>query len=193
VRLLIFPATLFGIAGFLAWTFGDRLVFPEEFDEVVVWLRSHGEYAWAVGGSVILADALLPVPSTAAMFSMGIIYGPLLGGFVSGTVMAALGAVAVTQPIPAVAVTSGLLGAMLFAGYWVTGSVSDEATCFHRAPEAPTASRSYGCRCLGSSCWVPFSGYRVSRTWHGTESARAPTSEARGCSCCASSVIRRVS
>ena len=213
MRLLIFPAMVFGIAGFFAWTFGDRLVFPEEFDEVVVWLRGHGEYAWAVGGSVILADALLPVPSTAAMFSMGIIYGPLLGGlvcgaasvlaglmgfgatrilgrrgaiflvgekdlerteafyrrwglyavvfgraiggpaewvvvlaglskmpflevlgalclggFVSGMVMAALGSAAVTQPLLAVAVTSALLGTMLFAGYRMTKSVSDEAT-----------------------------------------------------------------
>ena len=51
-----------------------------------------------------------------------------LGGFVSGTVMATLGAVAVTQPLLAVVVTSSLLGVMLFAGYWVTRSVSDEAT-----------------------------------------------------------------
>jgi len=203
---------VFGIAGLLAWTLGDRLILPEDFDEVVVWLRSHGEYAWAVGGSLILADALLPVPSTAAMFSMGIIYGPLLGGlvcgaasvlaglmgfsatrilgrrgaiflvgekdlerteafyhrwglyavvfgraiggpaewvvilaglskmpflevlgalclggFVSGMVMAALGAVAVTQPLLAMAVTSVLLATMFFAGYWMTKSVSDEA------------------------------------------------------------------
>jgi uncharacterized membrane protein YdjX (TVP38/TMEM64 family) len=207
VRLLIFPALLFGIAALLTWTLGDHLVFPESFDDVVVWLRGHGAYAWAVGGGVILADALLPVPSTPAMFSMGIIYGPLLGGlvcgtasviaglmgfgatrllgrraalylvgekdlqrteafyerwglyavvfgravggpaewavilaglsrmpflhvlgalvlggFVSGLVMAALGAAAVTQPLMAVAISSLLLGAMLVAGRWLTRS-----------------------------------------------------------------------
>lgn len=207
MRLLIFPALLFGIAALLTWTLGDHLVFPESFDDVVVWLRGHGAYAWAVGGGVILADALLPVPSTPAMFSMGIIYGPLLGGlvcgtasviaglmgfgatrllgrraalylvgekdlqrteafyerwglyavvfgravggpaewavilaglsrmpflhvlgalvlggFVSGLVMAALGAAAVTQPLMAVAISSLLLGAMLIAGRWLTRS-----------------------------------------------------------------------
>jgi uncharacterized membrane protein YdjX (TVP38/TMEM64 family) len=85
MRLLIFPAILFGVTALIAWAVGDRLVFPEDFDDVVVWLRSHGAYAWAVGGGVILADALMPVPSTPAMFSMGIIYGPLLGGIVCGT------------------------------------------------------------------------------------------------------------
>jgi uncharacterized membrane protein YdjX (TVP38/TMEM64 family) len=201
MRLLIFPALLFGLTALLGWTLGDRLVFPESFDDVVVWLRSHGAYAWAIGGGVILADALLPVPSTPAMFSMGIIYGPLvggavcgtasviaglagfgatrmlgrrgalylvgekdlerteafydrwglyavvlgraiggpaewavilaglsrmpfgkvlgaliLGGFVSGIVMASLGAVAVAQPLSAIAITLALLGAMLLGG-----------------------------------------------------------------------------
>ena len=84
MRLLIVPAIFLALAGALTWSLSDRLVLPETFDEVVAWLRGHGRYAWAVGGSVILADALLPVPSTPAMFSMGVIYGPLLGGIVCG-------------------------------------------------------------------------------------------------------------
>ncbi len=84
MRLLIFPAIVFGLAGLVAWGFGDRLVFPEEFDEVVAWLRGHGDTAWAVGAGLIVSDAVLPVPSTPAMFAMGIIYGPLLGGLIGG-------------------------------------------------------------------------------------------------------------
>jgi uncharacterized membrane protein YdjX (TVP38/TMEM64 family) len=210
---LIFPALLFGLSALLVWIFGDDLVFPEEFDDVVVWLRSHGEYAWAVGAGLILADSLLPVPSTPAMFSMGIIYGPLiggavcgaasvvagfvgfgatrllgrrgalflvgekdlertqafyrrwglyavvfgraiggpaewavilaglskmavldvlgalcLGGFASGLVIATLGAMAVTQPLLAVALTLILLAVTLFVGHWMTRSVPDPAT-----------------------------------------------------------------
>jgi hypothetical protein len=48
-------------------------------------------------------------------------------------VMAALGAAAVTQPLLALAVTTGLLGAMLFAGYRVTRSAPDEAVPRFRA------------------------------------------------------------
>lgn len=85
MRLLIFPALFFAFTALLGWTLGDHVVFPESFDDVVVWLRGQGSWAWAVGGGVILADALLPVPATPAMFSMGIIYGPLVGGVVCGT------------------------------------------------------------------------------------------------------------
>ena len=205
MRLLIFPAILFSLTGFIVWSLGDGLVFPDEFDEVVVWLRAQGEYGWAVGAGVILADALLPAPSTLATFAMGVIYGPLLGGaiggcasvlagimgfgatrllgrrgalwlvgekdlartqafyerwglyavvfgraiggpaewavilaglsklrflpvlgalclggFGSGIVMAALGAMAVTQPLTAVAISGGLLAVMLLVAQWLT-------------------------------------------------------------------------
>jgi membrane protein DedA with SNARE-associated domain len=40
-----------------------------------------------------------------------------LGGFASGIVMAALGAMAVQQPVLAVGITVALLAAMLFAGH----------------------------------------------------------------------------
>ncbi len=84
MRLLIFPAILFSLSSLIFWSFGDGLVLPDEFDEVVVWLRAQGEYAWAVGAGVILADAVLPAPSTLTTFALGIIYGPLLGGAIGG-------------------------------------------------------------------------------------------------------------
>ena len=60
---------------------------PEDYAELVTWLRAQGDYAWAVGLLLILGDALLPVPSAPAIFAMGVIYGPILGTLISGTAM----------------------------------------------------------------------------------------------------------
>jgi uncharacterized membrane protein YdjX (TVP38/TMEM64 family) len=87
VRLLLFPIILFALGGTLAWAFADQLAMPEDYAELVTWLRAQGDYAWAVGLLLILGDALLPVPSAPAMFAMGVIYGPLLGTLISGTAM----------------------------------------------------------------------------------------------------------
>ena len=82
MRLLIVPLLVVTTSLTLSWTFSEQLSFPEEFSEVVAWLRGHGDTAWLVGIGVIMADAVLPVPSTPAMFAMGIIYGPLVGGLI---------------------------------------------------------------------------------------------------------------
>jgi uncharacterized membrane protein YdjX (TVP38/TMEM64 family) len=87
VRLLLFPIILFALGWTLAWAFADQLAMPEDYAELVTWLRAQGDYAWAVGLLLILGDALLPVPSAPAMFAMGVIYGPLLGTLISGTAM----------------------------------------------------------------------------------------------------------
>jgi uncharacterized membrane protein YdjX (TVP38/TMEM64 family) len=91
MRLLIVPAILFGITALLLWTLGERVELPESLDEVVVWLRSHGDRAWLVGGGVILADSILPMPSTPALLTLGIIYGPLLGGLIGGVASVSAG------------------------------------------------------------------------------------------------------
>jgi len=85
VRLLIFPLGLMLFSSLLVALLGDRLALPEDFAEVVEWLRGYGNVAWLVGVGVIMADALLPVPSTPAMLAMGIIYGPIVGGLICGT------------------------------------------------------------------------------------------------------------
>ena len=87
---MIVPAALIGTGALLTWLLGERLALPESFDEVVAWLRGHGAYAWAVAGGVIVADALLPVPSAPATVALGIIYGWLAGGLLaSGALMVA--------------------------------------------------------------------------------------------------------
>jgi uncharacterized membrane protein YdjX (TVP38/TMEM64 family) len=66
----------------------------QEANQVVLTLREHGGWAWAAGIALIWADLLLPIPQTAVIAALGMIYGALLGGV--------LGSFAL--------ITSGLLG-----------------------------------------------------------------------------------
>jgi uncharacterized membrane protein YdjX (TVP38/TMEM64 family) len=66
----------------------------QDANEAVLALREYGSWAWAVGIALIWADLLLPVPQTAVIAALGIIYGTLLGGL--------LGSLAL--------ITGGLLG-----------------------------------------------------------------------------------
>ena len=43
-------------------------------------LREYDSWAWALGIGLIWADLVLPVPQTAVIAALGIIYGTLLGG-----------------------------------------------------------------------------------------------------------------
>jgi uncharacterized membrane protein YdjX (TVP38/TMEM64 family) len=67
---------------------------PEEANDAVLTLRKYGSWAWAVGIALIWADVVLPIPQTAVIAALGIIYGTLLGGL--------LGSLAL--------ITGGLLG-----------------------------------------------------------------------------------
>jgi uncharacterized membrane protein YdjX (TVP38/TMEM64 family) len=67
---------------------------PQEANDAVLVLRKYGSWAWALGIALIWADLVLPVPQTAVIAALGIIYGTLLGGL-----LGSLGLV-----------TSGLLG-----------------------------------------------------------------------------------
>ena len=42
-------------------------------------LRKYESWAWALGIALIWADLVLPVPQTAVIAALGIIYGTLLG------------------------------------------------------------------------------------------------------------------
>jgi uncharacterized membrane protein YdjX (TVP38/TMEM64 family) len=66
----------------------------EEANDAVLTLRKYESWAWALGIALIWADLVLPVPQTAVIAALGIIYGTLLGGL-----LGSLGLV-----------TSGLLG-----------------------------------------------------------------------------------
>ena len=53
---------------------------PQEASDAVLTLRQYEGWAWAVGIALIWADLVLPVPQTAVIAALGIIYGTLLGG-----------------------------------------------------------------------------------------------------------------
>ncbi len=47
-------------------------------------LANYGAWAWAVGIGLIVSDLVLPVPATAVITGLGMIYGPWLGGLLGG-------------------------------------------------------------------------------------------------------------
>jgi len=51
-------------------------------DEAVAWLRTWGQWAWLVAIGLMLADVVLPIPATAVLATLGIIYGPIVGGLI---------------------------------------------------------------------------------------------------------------
>jgi uncharacterized membrane protein YdjX (TVP38/TMEM64 family) len=53
---------------------------PQEANDAVLALREYERWAWAVGIALIWADLVLPIPQTAVIAALGIIYGTLLGG-----------------------------------------------------------------------------------------------------------------
>jgi uncharacterized membrane protein YdjX (TVP38/TMEM64 family) len=65
---------------FLIWGEGLERTFSQE--RVTVWLTEYGRWAWAAGILVLASDLLLPIPATAVMAALGIVYGPLWGGLI---------------------------------------------------------------------------------------------------------------
>src|SRR5687767_11256169 len=66
------------------------VIFDDEIDEYfggeegLQRLQGFGDWAWLVGIGLIVADLVLPVPSTAVISGLGMIYGPWLGGLLGG-------------------------------------------------------------------------------------------------------------
>jgi uncharacterized membrane protein YdjX (TVP38/TMEM64 family) len=57
-----------------------RLPTPQEANDAVLMPREYGSWAWALGIALIWADLVLPIPQTAVIAALGIIYGTWLGG-----------------------------------------------------------------------------------------------------------------
>jgi uncharacterized membrane protein YdjX (TVP38/TMEM64 family) len=74
-----------------------RIPTAEDANNAVLSLREWGNWAWALGVGLIWADLVLPIPQTAVIAALGIIYGSLLGGL-----LGSLGLI-----------TSGLVGYLL--------------------------------------------------------------------------------
>ena len=48
---------------------------PQEANDALLALRGYGSWAWALGIAIIWADILLPIPQTAVIAALGIMYG----------------------------------------------------------------------------------------------------------------------
>ena len=70
---------------------------PQEANDAVLRLREYESWAWALGIALIWADVVLPIPQTAVIAALGVIYGTLLGGLLGSLGM----------------ITGGLLGYVL--------------------------------------------------------------------------------
>jgi uncharacterized membrane protein YdjX (TVP38/TMEM64 family) len=64
----------------LALTSCAKIPTPQEANDAVLTLRKYESFAWALGIVLIWSDVVLPIPQTAVIAALGIIYGPLLGG-----------------------------------------------------------------------------------------------------------------
>lgn len=80
--LFLIPFILFGDS-FEAWLEGDG---------ASEWLTSHGQWAWIMAILLLLADLVAPVPATAVMAGLGVLYGPWMGGLIGavGSILSGL-------------------------------------------------------------------------------------------------------
>ena len=88
---LKFVLIVVGVIVFVAapfFFFGDQIDQFFAGDGAIVWLREFGNLAWFVAIGLLIADLAFPIPTTAIMAALGMIYGPVLGG-----VYASLGSV----------------------------------------------------------------------------------------------------
>jgi len=72
---------------FAIW--GDQIEAALTVDGAVQWMRETG-WAGFAGIALIVSDIAIPIPSTAVMAGLGILYGPIIGGILSaiGSILA---------------------------------------------------------------------------------------------------------
>lgn len=84
MRLYLFIAVLVALMLAPILFFGDAIDDHFGGEEGLKRLQAFGSWAWIVGIGLIIGDLVLPVPSTAVISSLGMLYGPWLGGFLGG-------------------------------------------------------------------------------------------------------------
>jgi uncharacterized membrane protein YdjX (TVP38/TMEM64 family) len=78
------------IVPFVIW--GDALEQGFSQTGAVAWLEGQGRFAWLAAMALMISDLALPIPSSAVMGALGLVYGAVLGGLISvaGVVLAGL-------------------------------------------------------------------------------------------------------
>ena len=94
-RALIISALLL-LAGtiipFMIW--GEALEAAFSVQGARVWMAGFGPSAGVAGMGLLVADILLPIPSTLVMSALGLTYGPLIGGLYAAAGSALAGLIA---------------------------------------------------------------------------------------------------
>ena len=88
--LLVLVLLILVVGPFVIWAEDIETIFADQ--GVAGWMRGYGGWAWLVGIGLIASDIVLPVPATAVMSGIGIIYGPLTGGVIcaAGSMLAGI-------------------------------------------------------------------------------------------------------
>ncbi len=81
--LLVLLMLAISVVPFLIW--GGQLEASLSQIGPAGFMRQFGDWAWLAGIGLIVSDFALPVPSSAVMAALGIIYGPLIGGAAAAT------------------------------------------------------------------------------------------------------------
>lgn len=106
---------ILGLVGFVVTPFlifGPQLEALFSGDGALSLLADYGQYAWVIAICLLIADLVFPIPTSAIMAALGMLYGPIWGG-----VLAVLGSI-----------SSGLVGYVLCryfgrpAAFWIGGA-----------------------------------------------------------------------
>lgn len=111
MRLLIVIAFLLVamIASFAIW--GSDLESRLAGEAALEWYRSHGVLGGAAIAALLVADVVLPIPTTPLLTLLGSLYGPFVGGALgaTGSLLSGLAAYGIARTAPR-GVTERLLG-----------------------------------------------------------------------------------
>lgn len=94
MRFFLFALSLvvMFIVSYLIW--GDYFEQLLKGDEAATYIRSFGALAWLVAIALFVTDVALPIPATAILATLGIVYGPFWGGVIGCLGTFAAGSVA---------------------------------------------------------------------------------------------------
>lgn len=94
-RTLLVASTLLLAGAIVPWMiWGDVLETAFSVQGARAWMASYGAGAGVAGITLLVADILLPIPSTLVMSALGLTYGPLVGGLYAATGSALAGLIA---------------------------------------------------------------------------------------------------
>ncbi len=88
--LVPFVLILFVVIPFLIW--GEALTNLMSPDPETGSFGHNEGWVWAIGIGLLIADIFIPIPTTAIIAGLGIVYGPVVGALIAviGSIMAAI-------------------------------------------------------------------------------------------------------